>query len=161
MKTDKFTNPARDQEGPFLHHLAPPVPSSIDQGPRQRDSVSGMIMTNRERYYQWEISLHRTPEALFVLPGGDDSRRLPTSASQVLNPALDSLVPRERTDIVNNPKHKFLGVIINANKQGVVHDIDACRNLVSFQMARGVCACRARGGGMEQGGSLEALLVSQ
>ena len=77
------------------------------------------------RYYQWEVSLHCTPEALFVLLGGDDSWRLPTSASQVLEQALDSLVPRERTDVINNSKHKFLGVIVNANKQGVVHDIDA------------------------------------
>lgn len=81
------------------------------------------------KYYQWEISLHRTSEALFVLLGSDDSWRLPTSASQVLNPALESLVPRERTDVVNHSKYKFFGVIINTNEQGVVHDIDALQEL--------------------------------
>ena len=123
-----FTNRARDQEGPFLRHRVPPVPSSIDRGPRQRDRVSNTITVNR-KYYQWEISLHRTSETLFVLLGSDDSWRLPTSASQVLDPALESLVPSERTDVVNDSKHKFFGVIINTNKQGVVHHIDALQEL--------------------------------
>ena len=127
-KTDKFTNHARDQEGPFLHHRAPPVPSSIDRGPRRRDRVSSMFEID-SKHYQWEISLHRASETLFVLFGSDNSWRLPTSASQVLNPALESLVPCERTDVVNDSKHKFFGVTVNTNEQGVVHDIDALQEL--------------------------------
>lgn len=87
------------------------------------------MITGNRKYYQWEISLHSTSEALFILLGSDNSWRLPTSASQVLNPALESLVPRECTDIVNDSKHKFFGVIINTNEQGVVHDIDALQEL--------------------------------
>eukprot|EP00047_Mylnosiga_fluctuans_P019133 m.79092 g.79092 ORF g.79092 m.79092 type:complete len:337 (-) comp7994_c0_seq1:3862-4872(-) len=89
-----------------------------------------------------EVAVHRPAEALLVQLWGDDGRHGPEDAcggregsrraaqdAGRLDVHLQALVPRERADVVDDAHHKLLLLLVDANEQRVVHDVQPCQEV--------------------------------
>ena len=96
-----------------------PTTRKLAKKPRARVFVAVSGVVDGE-----EVLGHELAEALLVILGGNDGGgRVFGDDQGRLDPRLQLLVPRVLTQIVDDPEHHLLSLLVHSHQQRVIHDV--------------------------------------